>query len=148
MGYDSTKGSSKLGGVLNDRMRDMMSRVPVPLDVGVIQEDYSLKTNKFAKPIPKGSYSVCRQLTLGETDTHLTFTIKAGNPNDGTHSHGSSGTHGGHLGGDGSHTHTNEGAHRHDVLIPEKMRSLKPGDRVLVAWVGNEAIAVDIILKS
>ena len=75
MGYNSNKGSSKLGGVLNDRMRDMMSRVPVPLDVGVIQEDYSLKTNKFGKPIPKGSYSVCRQLTLGETDTHLTFTI-------------------------------------------------------------------------
>ena len=148
MGYDSNKGSAKLGGVLTDRMRDMMNRASVPLDVGVIQDDYSLKANNFNKPIPKGSYSVCRQLTLGETDTHLTFTVKGGNPNDGTHNHGSSGTHGGHLGGDGSHVHTNEGAHRHDVLIPEKMRSLKPGDRVLVAWVQNEAIVVDLIVKS
>ena len=38
-----------------------------------------------------------------------------------------------------------EGAHQHHVLIPEKMRRLKPGDRVLVAWVQSEAVVVDII---
>ena len=41
-----------------------------------------------------------------------------------------------------------EGAHQHHVLVPEKMRSLKPGDRVLVAWVQNEAVVVDIIVSS
>ena len=35
--------------------------------------------------------------------------------------------------------------HQHHVLIPEKMRRLKPGDRVLVAWVQSEAVVVDII---
>ena len=148
MPYDSSKGTAKLGEVLNQRMRNMQNSVPAPLDVGVIQDDYSLKTNTFDKPIPKGSYSVCRQLTLGETDTRLTLTIQSGNPNDGTHNHGSSGTHGGHTGGSGSHTHMNEGPHIHDVLIPEKMRSLLPGDRVLIAWVQNEPIVVDIVLKS
>lgn len=148
MGYDSNKGASKLGAVFTERIRSMNSLNAAPLDFGVIQEDYSLKANNFDKPIPKGAYSVCRQLTLGETDTHLTFTIAEGNPKDGTHNHGTSGTHSGHLGGDGSHIHTNEGAHRHDVLIPEKMRRLKPGDRVLLAWVGNEAVVIDIILKS
>lgn len=41
-----------------------------------------------------------------------------------------------------------EGAHQHHVLVPEKMRSLKPGDRVLVAWVQNEAVVVDIVVSS
>ena len=135
MGYDSNKGAAKLGSVFTNRIKSMNSLNAAPLDFGVIQEDYSLKANNFDKPIPKGEYSVCRQLTLGETDTHLTFTIAEGNPKDGTHSHGSSGTHGGHLGGTGAHVHT-------------KMRWLKPGDRVLLAWVGNEAVVIDIILKS
>ena len=148
MSYESMKGTAKLGEVLSQRMRDMQNHVPVPLDVGVIQKDYSLKTNTFDKPIPKGEYSVCRQLTLGETDKHLTYTIKAGNPNDGTHNHGSSGSHSHGNTSGGAHVHTNEGPHIHDVLIPEKMRSLKPGDRVLIAWVQNEAIVIDIIVKS
>lgn len=32
------------------------------------------------------------------------------------------------------------------VLIPETMRKLKAGDRVLVAWVGDDACVVDLIL--
>ena len=118
------------------------------LDFGEIREDYSLTTNSFPVPIPKESYVVCRQLTLGDTDTHLTYTIPPGNADDGTHDHGSSGLHGGHTGGDGSHTHTREGPHIHDVLIPEKMRWIKPGDRVLVAWVGQDAVVIDIILPA
>lgn len=35
-----------------------------------------------------------------------------------------------------------------DVLIPEKMRSLAPGDRVLVAWVQSEAVVIDIIVPA
>ena len=80
MSYDSMKGASRLGAVITERMRNMNSLNAAPLDFGVIQEDYSLKANNFDKPIPKGAYSVCRQLTLGETDTHLTFTIAEGNP--------------------------------------------------------------------
>lgn len=76
------------------------------------------------------------------------YTIQAGKPNDGTHNHGSSGTHGGHTGGDGSHTHTSEGPHVHDVLIPDKMRKLLPGDRVLVAWVQNDAVVIDLVLPA
>ncbi|MGN0404467.1 MAG: hypothetical protein ACI4F1_04540 [Bariatricus sp.] len=34
------------------------------------------------------------------------------------------------------------------VLIPESMRGVKPGDRVLVAWVQSEAVVVDIVQKS
>ncbi|MBQ9720309.1 MAG: hypothetical protein IJV64_06395 [Oscillospiraceae bacterium] len=147
MSYDSNSGIARLGEAITGRAKQVNGLQPLTLDFGVIQSDMSLKTNTYAKAIPKTDYSVCRQLTLGPTWAHLTYTIGAGKPNDGTHDHGNSGTHGGHVGGNGTHTHTAEGPHVHDVLIPEKMRSLKPGDRVLVAWVQNEAVIVDLVTR-
>ena len=32
--------------------------------------------------------------------------------------------------------------------LPEQLRGLKPGDRVLVAWVGTEPVVVDILVSS
>ena len=61
----------------------------------------------------------------------------------GTHSHGSAGDHS--HGAAGSHSHGSAGSHNHSVTVPEKMRSLKPGDRVLVAWVQSDAVVIDII---
>lgn len=34
------------------------------------------------------------------------------------------------------------------VPIPEKLRSLAPGDRVLVAWVGSEPVVIDIVVSA
>lgn len=45
-------------------------------------------------------------------------------------------------------TTTSEKLPLHSVVIPEKMRSVRAGDRVLVAWVQNEAVVIDIIQKS
>jgi hypothetical protein len=147
MGANGSPGINKLGQVLQERMK-ACGASPLLLDFGTIQGDLSLLTNTYPIPIPKTDYTVCRQLTLGATGAHLTYTVGAGKPNDGTHTHGSSGSHGGHTGGDGTHKHANEAPHVHDVLIPEKMRKLKSGDRVLVAWVQNEAVVVDIILPA
>lgn len=36
--------------------------------------------------------------------------------------------------------------HFHEVPVPEGIRSLQPGDRVLVAWVRNEPVVVDILV--
>ena len=47
------------------------------------------------------------------------------------------------AGGDG-----HDGEHQHHVLIPEKMRQIKPGDRVLVAWVGDDACVIDLVLPA
>lgn len=44
------------------------------------------------------------------------------------------GTHSGHQGGTGSHTHTAE---------PPQ---IKKGDRVLVAWIQNEAVVIDVVI--
>lgn len=125
-GFDGHPGTSKLATVLSQRMK-RENESPLRLDFGEIQANGSLMTNTFPVPIPKGDYSICRQLTLGETGRKLTVTDEDGR-------------HEGHAGGDGTHSHV--------VLIPEKMRSVAPGDRVLVAWIQSEAVVVDIIEKS
>lgn len=38
--------------------------------------------------------------------------------------------------------------HSHEIGVPEKLNSMKPGDRVLIAWVGNEAVVIDVILPA
>lgn len=53
------------------------------------------------------------------------------------------------LGGTGSvlsYT-TQVDGHSHAVTIPQKMRSVQPGDRVLVAWVQSEPVIVDVIVR-
>ena len=153
------EGMNHLARILHERIdntRDAYS--DLVLDFGVIQSDYSLLTNTYPIPIPKADYLVLRQLTLGNTGSTLTSTTSNGYHEhtevNGSHSP-DSGTHGGHTSGDGSHTHSGgahghggAGSHTHNVLIPEKMRWLKPGDRVLVAWVQHDAIVLDIILPA
>lgn len=46
------------------------------------------------------------------------------------------GEHGGHKSGNGTHEHI--------ISVP----AVKPGDRVLVAWVGTEAVVIDVILTA
>lgn len=146
-GMHGSAGINLLARTIQSRMQEV-AWAPSVVDFGTISSDMSLILHTFPKPIPQGDYLVCRQLTLGAVDTHLTNTIWEGNAGDGTHDHGSSGTHGGHIGGSGSHVHTGEGPHIHDVLSPEKMRSIKPGDRVLAVWVGDDVCVVDIILPA
>lgn len=139
-GFDGHRGISMLASVLVQRMK-RENESPLVLDFGEIQANGSLLTNTFPIPIPKGNYSVCRSLTLGRAGELLTGTDKSG-----MHEH-QEGLHEGHITGDGTHSH-NGGTHGHTVLIPEKMRSVRAGDRVLVAWVQNEPVVVDIIEKS
>lgn len=127
MSGESNQGLNKLAQVMQQRMtRNQEANGALVLDFGTIQGDMSLKTNTFSIPIPRADYHVCRQLTLGPTGSLLTMTKTQGQ-------------HGGHVGGDGSHDH--------EIKVPEKMRSIKPGDRVLVAWVQSEAVVIDIILR-
>lgn len=166
--YDGNPGMNKLANVLAQRMKKE-GESPLVLDFGEIQGDESLLCNTFPIPIPKGQYSVCRQLTLGKKDDILAKTQNIGSPGSGEHDHKvvsklkdsrglpCSGTIGTPASGqpdppDPSQSTAgsggSEGAHQHHVLIPEKMRSLKEGDRVLVAWVQNEAVVIDIIMSS
>ena len=116
-------GANQLHNVLHGMMKSVADKPP-QLDFGIINGDYSLTTNSFSKPIPKENYSVCRQL-LYDPSVPLTETYV-----------------------DGEHSHPDAippGTHFHKVKLPKKMRWLKPGDKVLVAIIGNEFVIIDIV---
>jgi len=56
------------------------------------------------------------------------------------HMHNSKGEH--------SHEEDEDGKHYHDVYLPRKMYRIQPEDRVLVAWVGDDAVVIDIIMAA
>ena len=100
---------------------------PLILDFGEIQANGSLVTNTFPVPIPRGDYSVCRSINGYMLGTSESSWI-------------------GHL-QENKHVHSSPSgvsSHSHDVSMPK----LKPGDRVLVAWVQSEAVVIDVIERS
>lgn len=135
----------KLGETLNKRMQKVAgSRVGIVAELGTITSNLGLKVGSLSNTIPKGDYLIARHLAYGKKNGTLTKT-KSG---QGTHGHGPSGEHSQYT-GSGTHSHpASEGAHVHDVLIPETMRSLKSGDRVLVIWCDNEPVVTDILIES
>lgn len=120
------------GQILRNREADSA----LILDFGTIQGDMSLLTNTYPLPIPKSDYLICRQLSLGPAGAVLTQTKEEQGQHEHTENEGAP-----------KHKHPDtEGDHIHDALVPPTMRSLAPGDRVLVAWVGRDAVVIDLIL--
>ncbi len=142
-------GANALGNVLQARMGQNTNKTPKYLDYGTIQGDMSLLLNHFPHPIPQSDYMVCRSVMWGAVGDILYKTQAVGEENSGAHSH-KEGGHSGHEGGDGTHTHSEKQGeeHVHDVLIGEKMRWLNPGDRVLVARVGDDFCVIDLIFPA
>lgn len=156
---ENNEGVNQLARVFQERMQGISSKPP-DLEFGVIQDDYSLLTNKYPIPIPQTDYFVCRHLTYGDTEDVLTVTQSQGR--SGPYEHGIDEF--GHKGlsgapADGTHDHppcaamgctgqTQNGQHQHEVLIPERMRWIKPGDHVLVAWVDADPVVIDLILPA
>lgn len=106
---------------LTGTLQGMMKSIadnPPQLDFGTINSDYSLTLNTFRAPVPVDSYNVCRQL-LYDPEVELTVTDEAGH-----------------------HVHT------HNVILPAKMRRLKPGDKVLCAIISNELVVIDMVFDS
>lgn len=143
-----------LSGLFQSRMSQTVKKgtsLP-PLELGTITANMSLQVDGL--PAPLTNYMVCRQLTLGPTNAVLTKTKK-----DGSHLVAIDGldfqmnTVGKNENGiyfkEGSDVSLNGSidgsSHVHEVLIPEKMRYLQPGDRVLVAWASSIPIVVDIV---
>ena len=135
-------GASKLAQVIAERISSQTAR-PDALELGSIQDDMSLKLDRFAVPIPKGEYLVCRSLTIPDP---MTVTVAG----QGNHSHGPSGGHY-QYDGDGVHSHPDsEGKHDHEVVRPQQLAPLEPGDRVLVAWVndGLDPVVIDVVVTA
>lgn len=119
-------GATALTNTLHSMIHSIADRPPV-LDFGKINADYSLTTNTFPKPIPKNEYSVCRQL-LYDPNEPLTETYV-----DGNHDH---------------YGAVEREPHSHEVKLPLKMRWLRPGDKVLVAIIGNEFVVIDVVFNA
>lgn len=122
---ENNSGANALTNTLSGMMRGIAGEMSkTQIDFGIINADYSLTCNSFPCPIPVTDYSVCRQL-LYDPQVPLTETYT-----------------------DGGHTHYDVvpfETHKHDVKLPKKMRRLKPGDKILVAIIGNEFVVVDKI---
>jgi len=61
-------------------------------------------------------------------------------PDESSHMHNSKGEH--------DHDEDPNGMHYHSVYLPRKMYRIQPGDRVLVAWVGDDACVIDIVMAA
>lgn len=128
-----SKNSQRLGATLSNRMkRTADGAVPTTVELGVVNSNLSISVDSLMDAIPKGDYMVNLMLTGGL------------NTSSESHSH-SGGTHDGHASGSGDHTH-NGGNHSHE--LPGAFRGLQAGDRVLVAWCGNEPVVIAIVTNS
>ena len=119
----ANSGASKLAQVIAERIANQ-TQGPDALELGTIQSDMSLKLDRFAVPIPKGHYLVAEWLAKLSLPT---FTIN-GNQS------GLRDSLGGSVTGDAIF---NFQPTEIDGVKMEFKPDLKPGDRVLVAWVNN-----------
>lgn len=158
-------GINQLANLLKEQM-EQTSAKPRVLDFGEILDDYSLLTNTFTKPIPVTDYSICRSVSWNPGKP-MTMTCWEGEAPSVAGWEKEDWSDKGWKGGEdqhnppivpiphehdkkGAHDHSlcGKGIHYHDVYLPDKMRWIKPGDRVLVAWVGVDVVVIDIILNA
>ena len=132
----ANSGASKLAQVIAERIGSQTAR-PDALELGTIQGDMSLKLDRFAVPIPQGEYLISEwtaKLILPD------FIID-GNQN------GLKDSLNGAVTGDA--TFNFQPTIIYNVKIEFKPE-LKPGDRVLVAWVNDhtDPVVVSKVVSS
>lgn len=127
-----SKNSQRLGATLARRMKKTADgAVPTTIELGVVNSNLSITTDSLMAAIPKGDYMVNLMLT--------------GSRKTSTESHEHSGGSHAQYSGNGYHTHS-DGDHNHE--LPAGFRSLRAGDRVLVAWCGNDPVVIAIVVSS
>lgn len=148
----NTPGLSKFTDIIATMIQRDKESQPRLLDFGVIQDDWALKCNSYPVPIPKESYLICRSVSLPNKEMLSTEMTEAKNK---THLHKAEDED--MMEQDMAPVPVNdivklkyvtviqiEHLHEYDVARPSEPR-LKPGDRVLVAWVSNDPVVVDVL---
>lgn len=112
-------GITRLCNAINQRAAQHAERVVtgLELDIGTIQDDWKLLTNRFPVPLEPKHYHVLRTLK-GLTGKTYKKTLPLNTEDGGT------------------------------VEIPAikiKLPKLEKGDRVLVAWIRDEPIIIDVL---
>ena len=110
----------RLGATLAERMKKTSAAaIPTAMELGTIGSNLSLTVDSLPVPIPKGDYMINLMLA---GDSYRTS----------SETHSRSGEDHAHSGG--AHSHSLPG--------------LKSGNRVLVAWCGNEPVIVAVVVSS
>jgi len=134
-------GASKLAQVIAERIASQTQR-PDALELGTIQDDMSLKLDRFAVPIPKGEYLVA-DWTAKLTFPAFSLVGKGEYPvkDDGTPEPVTEWT---------QQTRWDWRAKDVDQVKIEIKPDLKPGDRVLAVWIldGTEPVILSKVVNS
>lgn len=162
------KNTQRLGNILAARMtKTARANAHIFLELGVINEDLSLTTDSLIGKISPDNYMISLHYTHKNYFTYNELNSSAKAPHvhtGGAHEHAATvepdddsegaGEEGGtteeltlnssEASEEGTHTHDSDGLHDHRV--PSVFRRVKVGDRVLVAWVGDEPIIVDVVV--
>ena len=132
----ANSGANKLAQVIAERISTQTTR-PDALELGTIQGDMSLKIDRFAVPLPAGEYLIAEwtaklslpAFSIGGSQTGLKDSLNGAVTGDATFNF-------------------------QPVVIDnvkiEVKPDLKPGDRVLVAWVndGTDPVVVSKVVNS
>lgn len=162
-GGKNNPGMSALANVLSTGINNEKGMDKV-LDFGEILWDGSLLCNTYKVCIPKECYMVCRNCSLPNSEVITSYSTTAKNKGhkhafeDGLILEGITDT----QSSPDAHAHAAQTplagietkavtvaqiSHDHDVDIARPSQPhLKPGDHVLVAWVGYDACVIDIIV--
>ncbi len=134
-----TSNIQRLGDALASRMKKTANAaVPTTIELGTIGNNLYLTTDSIKTPIAADQYMVAINLTHENYFTYNELNSSAAAPH-----HHEGGTHG-QCCGSGYHTH-DDGLHDH--RLPSVFRRLQPGDRVLVAWCGNQPVVISIVVS-
>lgn len=131
----TNSGASKLAQVIAERISTQTAR-PDALELGTIQSDMSLKLDRFGVPIPQGEYLIVEWLAklilpafsiVGKGEYPVDNEGNPEPPTDWT-----------------EQTRWDWKPGEIDEVKIEIKPDLKPGDRVLVAWLNNHTDPVVI----
>ena len=137
----ANSGASKLAQVIAERI-STQTAWPDALELGIIQGDMSLKIDRFAVPIPRGEYLIAEWMAkLSFPAFSLVGKGEAPVKDDGTPDPPTSWT---------EQTRWDWHPREIDEVRIEIKPDLKPGDRVLVAWVNNhtDPVVVSKVVSS
>lgn len=115
------KNIDRFASIMSNQMKKTSNAaIPTTIELGTVNADLSITSDSLRDTIPVGDYMINLMLT-GE---HITE---------------AAGDHGGHeTGTAGEHSHQ----------LPSTFRCLQSGDRVLIAWCGNDPIVIAIVVSS
>lgn len=132
-----------LGKIMDSQMKRVMSaNNGITVELGIIKPTMALHVDSLVNDIPAGEYMISlhiqdEPLTINTTTENLeTSEASLTTEKEEEHTHTIK-----------PHKHSISG-HKHSVTLPNKLRGLQAGDRVLVLWAGTEPVVVDIVISS